>query len=89
MLCYIEHVLYRLKNIKITFKYHQLINSKLYKLTFNYPNFYTISPFIQNYSSMVNHNTIYSKIAYKYLLKVFYNKTKKKEYNLQIWQYNI
>ena len=26
---------------------------------------------------------------YKYLLKAFYNKTNKKEYNLQIQQYNI
>lgn len=25
---------------------------------------------------------------YKYLLKTFYNKTNKKEYNSQIWQYN-
>lgn len=26
---------------------------------------------------------------YKYFFKVFYNKINKKEYNLQIWQYNI
>ena len=28
-LCYIEHVLYRLKKTKIAFKQYQLINSKL------------------------------------------------------------
>lgn len=28
-------------------------------------------------------------VAYKYLLKVFYNKTNKKEYKLKIWQYNL
>lgn len=38
---------------------------------------------------MVNYNTAYSKAAYKYFLKVFYNKTNKKEYKSQIWQYNI
>ena len=26
---------------------------------------------------------------YKYLFKAFYNKINKKEYNLQIWQYNV
>ena len=26
---------------------------------------------------------------HKYLLKTFYNKTNKKEYNLQIWKHNI
>ena len=28
-------------------------------------------------------------MAYKYFLKAFYNKTNKKEYNSQIWSYNI
>lgn len=28
-------------------------------------------------------------MVYKYLLKAFYNKINKKEYNLQIWQHNI
>lgn len=28
-------------------------------------------------------------MANKYIFKDFYNKTNKKEYNLQIWQYNI
>ena len=26
---------------------------------------------------------------HKYLLKAFYNRTNKKEYDLQIWQYNV
>lgn len=38
---------------------------------------------------MVNYNTTHSKVVYKYLLKVFYNKTNKKLYDLKIWQYNI
>lgn len=38
---------------------------------------------------MVNYNTAYKRAAHKYLLKVFYNKTKKKEYNSKIWQHNI
>ena len=38
---------------------------------------------------MVNYNTAYSKAAHKYLFKAFYNKTNKKEYKLQVWQYNI
>lgn len=38
---------------------------------------------------MVNYDTAYSKAAYKYLLKTFYNKTNKKEYDLQIRQHNI
>lgn len=28
-------------------------------------------------------------MPHKYLLKAFYNKINKKEYNLQIWQYNV
>lgn len=38
---------------------------------------------------MVNYNITYSEMVHKYLLKAFYNKINKKEYNLQIWQYNI
>ena len=34
---------------------------------------------------MVNYDTTQSEAAYKYLLKVFYNKTNKTEYNKQIW----
>lgn len=32
---------------------------------------------------------VYSKIAYKYLFKVFYRKTNKKKYKLQILEHNI
>lgn len=28
-------------------------------------------------------------IKYKYFFKIFYNRTNKKKYNLQIWQYNV
>ena len=31
----------------------------------------------------------YIKMVYKYLVNTFYNKINKKEYDLQIWQYNI
>ena len=59
---------------------------------FNYPKFYAVTHFaqyIQDYSSTVNYDTAYNKAAHKYFLKVFYNKTNKKEYNVQIWQYNV
>ena len=85
MLCYIEHALYNLENTKIRFEHHQLINSKLCQLTLNYPKFYTINHFIQynwDFGNAVNYNTVYSKAAYKYILKAFYNKTNKIEYNL-------
>ena len=42
-----------------------------------------------NYSSAANYNNVYSKVTHKYLIKIFYNRTNKKEYDLQIWQYNI
>ena len=38
---------------------------------------------------MVNYNIAYSKMAYKYLFKAFYNSTNKKKYKLQIWMHNI
>lgn len=87
MLHYIDHTLYRLKNTKIVFKHHQPNNSKLYQSTFNYIKFHAINCFIQyiwDYGNIVNYNIIYSKTVYNYFLKVFYNKTNKKEYNLQI-----
>lgn len=37
----------------------------------------------------MNYNIARNKTVYKYFLKVFYNKTNKKEYELQIWQNNI
>ncbi len=84
---YMEHALYRLENIKITFEHHQPIDSKLCQPTFNYPKFHVISHFIQcirDYSSAVNYDTAYSKAAHKYLRKAFYNRTNKKEYDSQI-----
>ena len=70
-----------LENIIIAFEHHRLINFKLCCLTLNYLKFHVISHFVQciyNYGSAVNYDTTYNKVAYKYLLKTFYNKTKKK-----------
>ena len=86
-LCYMEHALYKLENRKIAFKHHQPINFKLCRPTFNYHKFNAISHFVQciwDYGSAVNYNTAYSKAVYKYFLKAFYNRTNKKEYDLQI-----
>ncbi len=44
---YIKPVLYRLENTRIVFEHHQLIDSKLYWPTFNYPKFHGISHFVQ------------------------------------------
>ena len=91
-LWYIEHALYRLEKTKIAFKYHWPIDLKLCQPTFNYPKFYLVTHFaqyIRDYGSAVNYDIAYSKAAHKYLLKVFYNRTNKKEYDVQIWQYNI
>ncbi len=77
---------------KIAFEQHWPIDSKLCQPTFNYPKFHTISHFVQciwDYSSTVNYNTAHNEAAYKYVLKAFYNRTNKKEYNLQIRQHNI
>lgn len=83
-----DHIWYRLKKLKIAFEQHRIIDSKLYQPMFNYSNFYTINYFaqyIQVYDSIINYNTVYSKMVYKYLLKVLYNKiNKKEEYNSQI-----
>ena len=87
-----EHVLYRLEKTKIAFEHHQPINSKLCQPTFNYPKFYAISHFVQyirDYGSAVNYNTAHSEAAHKYLLKAFYNRMNKKEYDSQIWQHNV
>ena len=89
---YMKHALYRLENTKIVFEHHRPINSKLCQPTFNYPKFHAISHFVQciwDYSSAINYNIAHNKAAHKYLLKTFYNRTNKKEYNLQIWQHNI
>ena len=44
---------------------------------------------IWDYGSTINYNIIYSKVVYKYLLKVFYRRINKKEYKLQIFEHNI
>lgn len=91
-LSYIRHVLYKLEKIKIVFEQHQLIDVKLYQPTFNYSKFYTISHFvqcIQNYITAVNYDTAYNKAVHKYLLKAFYNRINKKDYDLLIRQHNV
>ena len=87
-----EHALYRLEKTKIAFEHHRPIDLKLCRPTFNYPKFHTVTHFaqcIRDYGNAVNYNTAPSKAAHKYLLKAFYNRTKKKEYNSQIWQHNV
>ena len=37
----------------------------------------------------MNYDTAQNEMAHKYFFKAFYNRTNKKEYNLQIWQHNI
>ena len=89
---YIEHALYRLEKTKIAFEHHWPIDFKLCQPTFNYPKFHAISHFVQcirDYGSAVNYDTAHSEAAHKYLLKAFYNRTNKKEYDLQIWQHNV
>ena len=80
MLRYMEHALYRLEKTKIAFEHHWPIDSKLYRLTFNYPNFHAISHFVEcirDYGSAVNYDATHSKMAHKYLLKAFHNRTNK------------
>lgn len=87
-----EHALYRHEKTKIIFEYYWPIYPKLYRPTFNYSKFYAIYHFvqcIQNYGSIVNQDISHNKTAHKYLLKTFFNKTKQKKYDLQIWQYNV
>ena len=89
---YMEHALYRLEKTKIAFKHQWPIYSKLCRPTFNYPKFHAVTHFtqcIRDYSSAVNYDTAHSEAAYKYLLKTFYNRTNKKNYDAQIWQHNV
>ena len=89
---YMEHALYKLEKTKIAFEHHRLIDSKLCRPTFKYLKFHAISHFVQcirDYGSAVNYDTAHSKAAHKYLLKAFYNRTNKKEYNSQIRQDNV
>lgn len=89
---YIEHWLYRLKKIKIVFEWYRPIDSKLCWPRFYYPKFHAISHFIQcirDDGSAVNYDTGHNEAAHKYFLKTFYNRTNKKENELQIRQYNV
>ena len=91
-LFYIEHALYKLDKTKIAFENYCLINVKLFQPTFNYPKFHIIIHFVQyiwDYGSAINYDTAHSKTVYKYFLKAFYRNTNKKEYELQILEYNI
>ena len=45
--------------------------------------------YICKYKSEINYYTVYSETAYKYLLKVFYKRINKKQYESRILQYNI
>lgn len=49
----------------------------------------TLSSASGNYGSAVNYDTAHSEAAHKYLLKAFYNRTNKKEYDAQIRQHNV
>lgn len=92
MLRYMKHALYRLEKTKIAFEQHRPIDFKLCWPMFNYSKFQAITHFVQyiwDYGSAINYNTAHSKVAHKYLLKAFYNKTNKKEYNAQIRQHNV
>lgn len=74
MVCYMKHILYKLKKIKIAFEQHWSINSKLCRPTFNYFKFHAISyliQFIRDYDNAVNYNTAHSEPLHKYLLKAF------------------
>ena len=42
-----------------------------------------------DYGNSVNYDTTYSKIAHKYFLKAFYNRTNKKKYNMQSRECNV
>lgn len=45
--------------------------------------------YIWDYGSVINYNMAHSETAHKYLLKVFYGRSNKKEYKSQILQHNI
>ena len=69
-----------------------MINSKLCQPTFNYPKFNAATHFaqyIRNYDNAINCDTTHTTAAYKYFFKAFYNRTNKKEYDTEIWQYNL
>ena len=79
--------MFRLEKTKKRFEHYWIINLKLCRPIFNYFKFHVMSHFVYcfwDYGKAVNYDTAYSKAMYNYFLKVFYNKTNKKEYNLQI-----
>ena len=91
-LSYIDHALYRLDKTKIAFENHRPIDAKLFRPTFNYPKFHAMTHFvkcIRDYGSAINYDTAHSEAAHKYLLKAFYGRTNKKEYESQILKHNI
>lgn len=45
--------------------------------------------YISKFKNAINYNTAYNERIYKYLLKVFYERTNKKEYKSQILIHNI
>ena len=87
-----EHNLYRLDKTKIAFENHRPIDIRLFRPTFNYPKFYTMTHFVQciwDCSSAINYDTAHSKAMHKYLLKAFYGRINKIEYESQILEHNI
>ena len=91
-LSYMDHALYRLDKTKIAFENHRPIDAKLFRPTFNYPKFHAVTHFvkcIRDYGSAINYDTAHSEAAHKYLLKAFYGRTNKKEYESQIFEHNI
>ncbi len=91
-LSYIEHTFYKLDKTKITFENHRPIDAKLFQPTFNYPKLHTMIHFnkcISNYGIVINYDMAHCEIAYKYFLKTYNRWTNKKEYKLQILNYNI
>lgn len=91
-LSYIEYFLYRLDKIKIDFENYHLINVTLFQPTFNPAKFNAMIHFVQciwNHGSARNCDIAYSEVAPKYFFKVFNRRTNKKEYKLQILEYNI
>lgn len=74
-LFYTKHALYRFDKTKIAFENYYLIDIKLFQPTFNYSKVYAITHFvkcIQNYRRIINYNTAYNKIAYKYFFNAVY-----------------
>jgi hypothetical protein len=68
-LCYINHILYRIDRMKITFRTLCSIDKLTDKSHFNFSKFYIIiyyTLFIQDFETADNFDTEYSKTVYKY-----------------------